>query len=419
MITKKILTSISVVITLVCFFGVYFFYTSTTQDVGEEKISLANLQEVVTEDSINTRFDTGEAFTDFKGEETGTKYKYLRESLPVMKAEIEKAEATDSESEVLYKRAIYYMRLASVGIISDDSDPEKNKMIIDAYNGLFENLFKIGAVAKDENRNPRYLRRLYVYVISYIYNRSNNPDLFMISYFTQDKDLLNLLEKHALNKDIASILYIDSLFSIGDLQRDNFMVSEKLNNLSRLLYYPEVTEDIALKSKILEEAQKLILAFPTAVETQLTSSPEENRSRPQANYATALGVLSRFTPTVTTAQAKIAFSEAYKALRENLRSKEDNLLSVKFMLDVNYASLLFNENNKKLNSEIVAVLADIENYRASIEGNTELTNVFNNYLRGVQRESAIKDGAKMDLLLIASQNEAFKSLLVAAGVELQ
>ncbi|MEK7627848.1 MAG: hypothetical protein AAB421_00310 [Patescibacteria group bacterium] len=420
--TKDLIhTILAVLVIALLAFSYYFapFYRLTAEfPFIHNRISLENLQDIVTEDSIDTRIPTSEAFQNFKGAETGTKYKHLEEDVTKMEQDIASSAARDTEIEQLFKKAVYHQRLASLAVLIVDEPAKKKEMLLTAFNGLYDGLFRIAGAAQDENRNPRYVRRLYVYVIQYVYRNARDAQLFTTSKFANEKDFQAILEKFPLNSDLASTLYIDTLFSKKDLPRDKFMVSIKMRNLADLLNYPEVASDAQLKAKIVSEVSYLKTVFPTAESTQLTSSPAENMVRPLANYAISLGVLTRFDDSIPAEQVSQAFKTALTALDANLLSEEDHILFVKFTLDLNYAVFLFNQSGKKITDEVSTHLRSAESLKTKFAANREMTALLTSYLLALQIGNAWRDIATQDVREIARQDAQFNDFLVASGVKL-
>ncbi len=393
-----------------------FAYHIVSQSSITREVSLDDLQSIVTSDFINSRIPTSDTFRNLQGTETGTKYKYLEEELAKMEVDLKNSAGVDTETELLFKRAMYYKKLASVAF-TNTSDPIKRKaMMVEAYDGLYDGIFSIAEAAQKDKRNPRYLRRFYVYVINFIYNI--DPNSFLDSRFANEPQLKTLIQKYSTDKRIASTLYInDHLFSRDDLPRDNYMVSIKILSLAQLLYRQGVVEDLGLKSKIVDESLELMRIFPTASTTKLTNSKSENDVRPLVDYALGVGILARF-DIVTEDQAKQSFDQAYASIAANILSDEDILLFSKVILDVNYAAFLFNANDKVVNHDVSRVLRDIEGFKTKFQYNQEMRRLFTDYIQILKTSGGSRDLARQDMLEIAKQDAQFRDFLSAEGLKI-
>ena len=394
---------------------------STAQDEIDKPGRLSDLNDIKTKNAwVSTDLASTPVFKELPGEEMGTKYKFLSETVKTMKSDIDAAEVAGdrTKADILFMKGGYYRALASSTFFSSQQDDARNKTIIDSYSGLFDNIFKISEVAETENRSPRFLRRLYVYSVLFIYKNTENPDLFVISNFSRDKFLLTLLEKYDLNKDIASLLYIDSLFSESDLPNDNMMMAEKMLALAKVLNWPEAESNSELKGMILEKTTKYQQDFPQARITNLSNSKEENRVRPLMSFSSALSLLSLHNRALSDDSVRVAYSSANKAFNEEVRSEEDVLRYVKFVNDINYLSFLYTKNNYKLDSEAGDVLKEIKKFLSTFSTYPEISVYYKRYLIAGQKSPGMHDPARKNLYQISATDIELKKLLLENGVEL-
>ncbi|MBP9669756.1 MAG: hypothetical protein KBE09_05715 [Candidatus Pacebacteria bacterium] len=382
-----------------------------------KEASLSNLQEEVRDGMLTDKIPTSEAFKDFAGAETGTKYKHLEEELATMRADLEKTAATDSISEMLYKRAIFYKNLASMANVNMEG-PEKEALILEAYDGLHENIMRIPEVLENDKRNPRYLRRLYVHVVLHAYRNTNDASIFARSTFLNEPAFQRLLNQYKQNPDIASVLFIlDELASKEDLSRDNLMVADRMYHLARLLNYRETAFDETLRNRIYLEVAELAALYPTARESILYSSPQENKARPAAYFAMSLGIAARYMNSpITIEMAKEAYNAAYAMLAQHAVSEEDSLHVLKFGVDTTYAALLLHENDGRITPEISTVFRDIESVATRYENNPEMTRVYRNILTAAQQPRGIWNLAVRDLVDASKNDAQLAAFLAASGV---
>lgn len=382
-----------------------------------KETSLTNLQAEVQDGMLTDKIPTTDAFKDFAGAETGTKYKHLEEELAGMRADLEKTAATDSVSEMLYKRAIFYKNLASMANVNMEG-PEKETLLLEAFDGLHEHIMRIPEVLENDKRNPRYLRRLYVHVILHAYRNTNDASIFAKSTFINEPTFQALLTQYPKNPDIASILFIlDELASKEDLSRDNLMVADRMYHLARLLNYRETAFNKPLRTRIFTEISSLATLYPTARESILYSSPQENKARPAAYFAMSLGITARYLDgPITIEAAKEAYQAAYASLAEHTVSEEDSLHVLKFGVDTTYAALLLHENDGNITPEISAVFRDIESVAVRYANNPEMTRVYRNILLAAQEPRGKWNLAVRDLVDASKKDAKLAAFLAAAGI---
>jgi hypothetical protein len=391
-----------------------FFSASSSSD--ERAYSLADSADQAQDALLDKRVETSEQFKNFAGEETGTKYQHLAEDVAAMEQDILKSKDTTSAFEMLFKKGVYYMRLASNAVINIEGEYKKQQTIVSAYDGLYDGLVELPVVSTQADRTPRMIRILMSYTVHYVYQMSDNPSLLIASRFSKDPAFKELIARYPNNEHVSAGLYLDLLIKEKDLKYDNMYVSYKLRNLARLLSFREVREDVALFSRIKKEIEGQIELFPTANQSTISKSRQENESRPIANFATALGVIARYTDLVTLERAEQVFQVARKTLVRNFRSKEDVLRLYKAQLDVQYASLLFRKNGGKVDEGIRSVLKDVLVFADAFRGNKEITYVFSQYLKRAQTPLASWDSPRTDLFEIAKQDKEIEALLKSYGL---
>ncbi len=385
--------------------------------LASEEITLKNVQQEVRDGMATDKIPTTEAFKDFAGAETGTKYKHLEEELATMRADLEKTANTDSVSEMLYKRAIFYKNLASMANVNMEGS-EKEPLLLEAFDGLHEHIMRIPEVLENDKRNPRYLRRLYVHVILHAYRNTNDASIFARSTFINEPAFQKLLAQYPNNPDIASILFIlDELASANDLSRDNLMVADRMYHLARLLNYRETAFDEPLRNRIYREMADLVEIYPTARESILYSSPQENKARPAAYFAMSLGITARYMNSpITIDMAKAAYQDAFTSFATHTVSEEDSLHVLKFATDITYAALLLHENDGRITPEISTVFRDIESIATRYANNPEMIRVYTNYLKAAQTPRGSWNLAVRDLLDASQKDPQLAAFLAASGV---
>lgn len=361
----------------------------------------------------------GTVYTSQTGVSTGTGYTVTDPILKEMEEDIRVSAPRISEAELSLKRAIYLKKFASVAFTKPS--PEREEMIKEVYEQLHYGIFRLPAIAINEDANLRYIRRYYSHVLEFVYQGAKNPDLFFNSKFAEGSYFKQLTSLHGIeHKNVINILYIDSLYSDQDMPNDNFVLAGRLQLISQLFLDEYVLGSIyrepntELRTALYKKAAALAELYPQAAQTKIHTEDADNIALPKVAFAHGVSILARLPNSrITPEIARNAFEDARKSLREQVRSESDILYWSLVRLVVAEAEFLYRVNGGKMNEETRALLREVAELRTTLQSNKESSEWYNRFFRDVIRdvETAKHEKAKRPFLDMAKEVPEMQKIL--------
>ncbi len=368
-------------------------YIWRTENWKQTDIKLADLQPNTPDvPRVDYTEKIGTVYTNQTGVSTGTGYTVTDPVLKEMEEDIRVSAPRISEAELSLKRAIYLKKFASVAFTKQS--PEREEMIKEVYEQLHYGIFRLPAIAINEDANLRYIRRYYSHVLEFVYQGAKNPDLFFSSKFAEGNYFKQLTSMHGVeHKNVISTLYIDSLYSDQDMLNDNFVLAGRLRMLSELFLDDYVKNENytstnhGIRTELYKKAIALAEQYPNAAVTKIHTSDADNITLPKVAYAHSLGILARLPRSrISAEQAQAAFRDAHDALKKNVRSEDDILYWSLTRLIVSEAEFMYRSNGDKMNDETVALLNEVAKLRETLKNNKESSDWYNRFFRDIIRE---------------------------------
>lgn len=393
-----ILAVLGVILVVTPIFG-YFFYKKTTDN------------------SKQSASDSRNPFTNMYGSETGTQYtkENLEKSQEAMLAELSTLKDSNFYS-YLVKNAVYTQSRVSLNITNFRSPAEdRARNFTNIYNDIYDVFQSLDAESANNNlteENKKFIKARYYFIMSYIYDNSNNQTLRDSKWYSSPD--YTLIRNKYSDENLASQYFMLKMSEDTLMENDSLQTALEIKAITRILnfYSKQISkEDLNVLLTKLKASQA---KFPSLAQTKMFSSAQYVYIIPSRYYVESLAILAHFDKSISLEQGKKAFQDAFALVDQHSKGPNDVILSIKLYEQFAYISFLFEMNNRKVNQDIIDMLTKIQSYSDGMVANNvnpEIIYLFNGYVKGFAQAKP-NDIYRNNILEVSKQNEDFKRYLL-------